>query len=180
MQGVLIDDHRIHVDFSQSVSLLSAHLYSTWTNSDDKNRYLNCPRAGAMLPSPSAAASGVDLVVSLASKRSASIEQQRTLVNEMMIIIWSSIRMRPRRDLIGTSGPTVEAHRGSHNGKGESVGVLGGTHIVTGTEIDPTAGVHHGEIPTGTETVDITTVSGDGIAEMTIDTGKGDVVDALG
>lgn len=97
-----------------------------------------------------------------------------------MIITWSSIRMRPERNLVGTSGLSVEAHRGSHNGKDESVGVPGGTHIVIGTEIDPTAGVHHGGILTGTETADITTMSGDGIVVTMIDTGRGGVVDVLG
>lgn len=87
--------------------------------------------------------------------------------------------MHPERDLVGTTDPTVEAHRGSHNGKDESVGALGGTRMGIGTEIDPTAGVHHGGIPTGTETVDITTVSGGGIAVTTIDTGKDGVVDHI-
>lgn len=63
MQGVLIDDHRIHVDFSQSVSPASAHAFPTQANNDLKIRYLNCPRAGAMLRLPSAAANGVALAV---------------------------------------------------------------------------------------------------------------------
>lgn len=43
MQGVLIDDHRIHVDFSQSVGRLIC--LSDFT---DKRRSRNCPRAGGM------------------------------------------------------------------------------------------------------------------------------------
>ena len=74
-------------------------------------------------------------------------------------------------------GPTVEAHRGNHNGSDESVEVPDGTPIAVGTGIDPTAGAPHGGIPMVTETVDITTASVDGIDGMMIDTGKGAVAE---
>ena len=46
MQGVLIDDHRIHVDFSQSVGFILLHFYAVGSN--DGYRYQNCQKVGEM------------------------------------------------------------------------------------------------------------------------------------
>lgn len=48
MQGVLIDDHRIHVDFSQSVSSRLCSVIRSSIN-NNPNRYQNCQKAGGML-----------------------------------------------------------------------------------------------------------------------------------
>lgn len=60
MQGVLIDDHRIHVDFSQSVS---AFFNAIRCMVLIINRFRNCRKAGEMPPSPNVEANEVVLVV---------------------------------------------------------------------------------------------------------------------
>lgn len=74
MQGVLIDDHRIHVDFSQSVR--HPHLVSRCPATSLANiprRFQNCPRVGGMPLSRKEAVSVVASVASQASSRNDSI-----------------------------------------------------------------------------------------------------------
>ena len=72
MQGVLIDDHRIHVDFSQSVS---ASRRSGDFDLLKLYRYQDYRTSGGLLPTQNVPRMEVDLVVSLVSKRSVSSEQ---------------------------------------------------------------------------------------------------------
>ena len=72
MQGVLIDDHRIHVDFSQSVRAPHHHSFPK-TNMLIHPRYPSYPKAGAIPLSPSADRE-VDLVVLPTLKRNDNTE----------------------------------------------------------------------------------------------------------
>lgn len=78
MQGVLIDDHRIHVDFSQSVcatpfeSTYSLHQHaqlhpSTQDPANTTPRYPNYPTAGATPQSASANSAVVSAVLQISS-----------------------------------------------------------------------------------------------------------------
>lgn len=62
MQGVLIDDHRIHVDFSQSVSLAIIFFFFCCSRLTS-NRCRSCQKAGGMPPSLSVEAHGAALAV---------------------------------------------------------------------------------------------------------------------
>lgn len=78
MQGVLIDDHRIHVDFSQSVGVTYLRVYvSAFLFLTTRDRCRNCRIAGGMPPSPNGEANGEGLVEWRILKGSGSIEHQR-------------------------------------------------------------------------------------------------------
>jgi RNA recognition motif-containing protein len=108
MQGVLIDDHRIHVDFSQSVSSISYSILLS-CNANHLHRCQSCPTAGVMPLFPSEVHRGVALVVWPVWRRSASTERLKILVKKV-ITTWFSTKRRGRDDQRLASGQIVEAH----------------------------------------------------------------------
>lgn len=87
MQGVLIDDHRIHVDFSQSVSRLS----DTWRDSTNKKR--NSGRRGGW--------GGVD---TLEAKRQYRGEDDRGVRRDRYGYVVDEEELRKRREQEGDGG----------------------------------------------------------------------------
>ena len=88
MQGVLIDDHRIHVDFSQSVGLpgrISTHRSSAET----KYRSRNYPTIGEWRLQPSVDNEVVALVASLVSRRSDNTKPWMVMARTHEDIVWS-------------------------------------------------------------------------------------------
>ena len=89
MQDVLIDDHRIHVDFSQSVGDLQSDLSLrlTW------NRFQSFPTLGGRLLTRNVLVMLVVLVVYLAWRRSASTERLATQGQDLTGMAWYLTRM---------------------------------------------------------------------------------------
>jgi peptidyl-prolyl cis-trans isomerase-like 4 len=99
MQGVLIDDHRIHVDFSQSVSATCSLL---GLSSNSENRSPSFPMAGGRRPTRNELIDQVALEASRVSKRGGNIEQQMAGVGHQGMG-WCSIRTRFARGEIKTT-----------------------------------------------------------------------------
>jgi hypothetical protein len=90
MQGVLIDDHRIHVDFSQSVGVLA---HAPPEDIADYSRLQNSLTVGDRQLCQSVLAREAALVGYLAWRRNGNIERSMSLVSEM-VTEWFLIEMR--------------------------------------------------------------------------------------
>lgn len=155
MQGVLIDDHRIHVDFSQSVSLPDSSTPSQplFANS---HRYPNCRRAGAMPPSRNAVVSAEDLVVLILWNKNANTARLTTHANAMMTMQWSLTRDGGHR-LEGNARVVVpqEVPQEAPAETEGSAAARDEIHTGVGIAIDRTVAVPHGtgtRIAAGTPT----------------------------
>ena len=134
MQGVLIDDHRIHVDFSQSVRnvqwslLYSHHLHVHFAFvADIDSRSPNYPTPGATQLSPSANSAAVSAVWPISSRNDNTGSLTITMEMTRTLTIWFLIahaEIDPQRLLhlhpVATAGP---------------IAVLGGIRIVTGVAV---------------------------------------------
>lgn len=121
MQGVLIDDHRIHVDFSQSVRVdlpaLAAHFFPLNDSLTMQSRFPNCLRAGEMPPSPSADSEAVSAVWQIL-KRNASTESLTILelMSVMIAMEWCLISARVAEVLVNLVGVVARALHETHTG----------------------------------------------------------------
>jgi hypothetical protein len=109
MQGVLIDDHRIHVDFSQSVRWLISSRSIDATNLWGRSR--SSLKAGGRRPYLNVKV--VDLVVYPAWKESASTAQQTTLASKTATE-WYLTGRRCAGDLRSTSHYNENHVAGAH------------------------------------------------------------------
>lgn len=92
MQGVLVDDHRIHVDFSQSVGV---HVqYQCDLTILTQSRCRNCRIAGGMPRSPNGEDSEEGSVESRIWKGSGSTEHRRIHATTRMGTAWCSTAAR--------------------------------------------------------------------------------------
>ena len=164
MQGVLIDDHRIHVDFSQSVSVVFRLVYRFSQSALEppppqynfslsirrtlltpEFRCQNYPIPGATQQLPSAS-SAVDLAVLPTLNRSASIGYPTTPMPRMETgrTTWCLTAHVPIEDhqllqvalLVGTGGRRA-VHGAIHTVTGGAAAALGAetpTHLTTGDE----------------------------------------------
>ena len=109
MQGVLIDDHRIHVDFSQSVCSFHAHPVST---TDRTNRYHAFQTNGVLLQIPNEPNMEAVLVALRVWRRRDTsglwIQKQTRTVNALMatdiLLTRTQYAMTETRNLIGETG----------------------------------------------------------------------------
>lgn len=155
MQGVLIDDHRIHVDFSQSVrnvqwSLLYSHhphvhlqlrlQLPSLLVADTDSRSPNYPTPGATRLSPSANSAAVSAVWPISSRNDSTGSLTTPMEMTRTLTIWFLIAhagIDPQRLLhlhpVATAGP-IAVPGGIHIVIGAAVAVLEAeTHITTGT-----------------------------------------------
>lgn len=137
MQGVLIDDHRIHVDFSQSVGCL------IWLfDFTDKRRSRNFPRAGGMprFPGGPSAEGSVELPT---SRGNGSIGRPTTRARARTTTAWCS------------TAKTADDGRGSDHtaaARGGETRVDGGIESGRTAEVRIEADTTRNEGPTEDET----------------------------
>ncbi|KAK2023460.1 cyclophilin-like protein, partial [Colletotrichum zoysiae] len=142
MQDVLIDDRRIHVDFSQSVSRLS----QVWRDDTNKKRRKHASRGGW---------GGVD---ELEKRRQYRDEDERAGDHYNLVTVARS-RRSPGRSTTETGGTGTAPGRNENRGGAEAPDVRGpGTGTGTGTAAgqtaigsDPTTGVPGGGTITKTD-----------------------------
>lgn len=125
MQGVLIDDHRIHVDFSQSVSATKS-LAPDRVRAKRGSRYRNCRIAGEQLPIPSAHGRVEVSVASPAWKRSGNTKRPKAKAYLRVDMTWSLMSMTCIGDAHNSTRTTSRSPDGGR-GAGAEVGVLEGS-----------------------------------------------------